>query len=700
MMEPELYEFRLCKDATIELIREGDGKLISIQCQELKHILLRSRNHRLTAIEFFTNDGASFFVNFLGSKDDVVAIAGKIGSMCPKQSLLSLQQLPYAPYFAGMSIQDDWVTGRISNFDYLMMLNIVSGRTYNDITQYPIFPWILRDYTGETLDLSNEEIFRPLDTPVGSINREKFRAELMPEGNPDDSDDHETFMFTSGPSSPMSVCLYLGRLEPYSAEQMRIHGGKFDLADRQMESIAKMYTTVTNLSSESWELIPEFFFMPEFLTNDNHYPLGGDVELPEWSHNSPMNFIYLHRKALESDYVSQHLHEWIDLIWGFKQRGPEALAAHNVYDSALFETVWQERTDLKKEEIESYLKLVGQLPPQLFTTPHPARNILPEVKEPNARRILIPEKCRYASSSIRSGVISISVIGNDGSISLKQFNLKTSEPISSVELPEKLTVDLEKVSIMSIERTNSILMVEDTGLHMITTKSSEVKSNPNIAENKIVCAAGSGIWISAVSTDNVVHIHKMSDLDTPVHQFRCYRDSITCATISYNFRIHVIGTRDGSLIITSLKSGKTTKVIPLGDAVPLKLIVTPAWGFIVVMVREKVDGFPVHSLMLFTVNGLFVKKVELHCPVLHWVVWSVSRGFDYLAFVAEDCTLFACEVFYLNPKKLSATLPRKVMTVNYSHEASSLIATGTSRKGTEIVLISVQQDDFENINII
>lgn len=32
---------------------------------------------------------------------------------------------------------------------------------------------------------------------------------------------------------------------------------------------------------------------------------------------------------MESEYVSQHLHEWIDIIFGFKQRGEEAVKAHN-----------------------------------------------------------------------------------------------------------------------------------------------------------------------------------------------------------------------------------------------------------------------------------------------------------------------------------------------------------------------------------
>lgn len=34
-----------------------------------------------------------------------------------------------------------WACWELSNFDYLMQLNTLAGRTYNDLNQYPVFPW-------------------------------------------------------------------------------------------------------------------------------------------------------------------------------------------------------------------------------------------------------------------------------------------------------------------------------------------------------------------------------------------------------------------------------------------------------------------------------------------------------------------------------------------------------------------------------
>ena len=54
----------------------------------------------------------------------------------------------------------DWVAGRISNFDYLMHLNHLAGRSFKDLTQYPVFPWLIQDYSSRTLDLDDAATFR------------------------------------------------------------------------------------------------------------------------------------------------------------------------------------------------------------------------------------------------------------------------------------------------------------------------------------------------------------------------------------------------------------------------------------------------------------------------------------------------------------------------------------------------------------
>lgn len=43
------------------------------------------------------------------------------------------------------------------------------------------------------------------------------------------------------------------------------------------------------------------------------------------------------KKALESEYVSNNLHKWIDLIFGYKQRGQEAIKANNLFYHLTYE---------------------------------------------------------------------------------------------------------------------------------------------------------------------------------------------------------------------------------------------------------------------------------------------------------------------------------------------------------------------------
>ena len=127
---------------------------------------------------------------------------------------------------------------------------------------------------------------------------------------------------------------------------------------------------------------PILLYLPDFLVNANRFYLGfkqsgvalDDVVLLPWA----KEFIRLHRAALESDYVSQHLHEWIDLIFGCKQQGPAAVEAVNLFHPLFYEgnvDIYSIEDPLKKNAVIGFINNFGQTPKQLFKKPHPAKKV-------------------------------------------------------------------------------------------------------------------------------------------------------------------------------------------------------------------------------------------------------------------------------------------------------------------------------------
>jgi hypothetical protein len=156
-------------------------KSIRWNLSELSHVYLRRYRLRDSSIElFFIPSGGTSF--------------GGYGLFSPSTSLF----LDFGPGYQGVSRRDDaafsimkrappqaikqwpdragqflheqlsrltigWVEGRINNFDYLLHLNMLAGRSYNDTCQYPVFPWVLSDYESDEIpDLTDPRNFRDL----------------------------------------------------------------------------------------------------------------------------------------------------------------------------------------------------------------------------------------------------------------------------------------------------------------------------------------------------------------------------------------------------------------------------------------------------------------------------------------------------------------------------------------------------------
>ena len=58
------------------------------------------------------------------------------------------------------AMTDAWIHGQMTNFEYITDLNKLGGRSFNDLMQYPVFPFVLNDYASEELDLYNPAIYR------------------------------------------------------------------------------------------------------------------------------------------------------------------------------------------------------------------------------------------------------------------------------------------------------------------------------------------------------------------------------------------------------------------------------------------------------------------------------------------------------------------------------------------------------------
>jgi len=229
-----------------------------------------------------------------------------------------------------------------------MYCNLAAGRSFNDLTQYPVFPWVLSDYTSSTLDLNDPGVFRDLSRPIGALNearlarfRERYH-EMACDPHPGSD---PPFLYGTHYSCPGYVLFWLVRSAP--AHMLRLQNGRFDAPDRLFCSVREAWESVLNNHTDVKELIPEFFTptRPDFLVNGRRLALGarqdgrlvGDVELPPWAEGSPERFLAMQRAALESPFVSANLHHWLDLIFGVKQRGEPAVEADNVFRHLTYE---------------------------------------------------------------------------------------------------------------------------------------------------------------------------------------------------------------------------------------------------------------------------------------------------------------------------------------------------------------------------
>ncbi|XP_025889727.1 neurobeachin isoform X2 [Nothoprocta perdicaria] len=354
---------------------------------EIRAVFSRRYLLQNTALEVFMANRTSVMFNFPDQ-----ATVKKVVYSLPRVGVGTSYGLPQArrislatprQLYKSSNMTQRWQRREISNFEYLMFLNTIAGRTYNDLNQYPVFPWVLTNYESEELDLTLPGNFRDLSKPIGALNpkRAVFYAERYETWEDDQT---PPYHYNTHYSTSTSTLAWLVRIEPFTTFFLNANDGKFDHPDRTFSSVARSWRNSQRDTSDVKELIPEFYYLPEMFVNSNGYNLGvredeavvNDVELPPWA-KKPEDFVRINRMALESEFVSCQLHQWIDLIFGYKQRGPEAVRALNVFHYLTYEgsVNLDSITDpVLREAMEQQIHNFGQTPSQLLIEPHPPRS--------------------------------------------------------------------------------------------------------------------------------------------------------------------------------------------------------------------------------------------------------------------------------------------------------------------------------------
>ncbi|KAJ5165433.1 Concanavalin A-like lectin/glucanase subgroup [Penicillium coprophilum] len=598
--------------------RSQEHETRSWKWSDLVSVSKRRFLFRDVALEIFFTDGTSYLLTLLSARarDDLYnqlaikapQVTGSAGHSRPEdiwrfETLRSQDDAPqslgskFASVFGHLPANPatrKWVKGEISNFHYLMLINTFAGRTFNDLTQYPVFPWVLADYTSEELDLNNPATFRDLSKPMGCQTPERemgFRERYNAFAEMGD-DNSPPFHYGTHYSSAMIVTSYLIRLQPFVKSYLLLQGGSFDHADRLFYSIRKTWESASRGNmTDVRELTPEFFYLPEFLVNSNHYDFGllqnmttaiDSVELPPWAKGDPKIFIAKHREALESPYVSENLHHWIDLVFGSKQKGEAAVEAVNVFHHLSYKGAKDlDAIDDPMERLATIgiIHNFGQTPHQIFQRPHPQRE---------DQRHRIPRLDTLAESLTQMPLSLLNIEERVATLSMKQDRLLCTAALR-LNVPPAYDYYMEwgffDGSVRFYAADTRKLLGHFEHLHIGQL------SHATFADSRTLVTCGTDCTISLWT---VTATSKSVDLQ-PIGSLFGHRAPVTVLAVSRSFSALLSASNDGQIMLWDLNRRSFVRALPADGVVDCARI-NDVSGDIMVCRGNR--------LTLYTLNGV------------------------------------------------------------------------------------------------
>ena len=408
------------------------NKCIVLYYSEIKELILRKFYFNEIAYEIFMKDGRSYFFNFFTKKnrekfyDNFITKINRVNATLKKEKKIELDSPKIYKYdsnyvnlelieepktiFEKNDFRAKYAKNEISNFQYLLLINKFSSRTYNDCNQYLIFPLLYMD-----VEKKKE---RDLSKPI-CLNKEKNELDDTKYIN-----NFETmgYHFNIHYSTMAYVLYYLMRIIPFTFSQIKLQSGHFDAPSRMFTSLENLLF-VFKVSDENRELLPEFFYSYESFLNLNYNNFGyTKTNKKQINHFSTsqncgiVEFIIDLRKILEKKELS----DWINNIFGSNQLNDnfesfnkfpsysyEQLNSFKTEKENLYSEIGEDELDPEKKidinkkinDLKARLQLLslGLTPSQLFKSPHPLKEKIS--KKPNNKKVSLNESNNSANKN-------------------------------------------------------------------------------------------------------------------------------------------------------------------------------------------------------------------------------------------------------------------------------------------------------------
>ena len=390
----------ICYGSTFPCPKKDYGNIYNIKSKDIMFILIREYYHRVSAIEIFTSNNKSYFFNFnkffINDKSKnlnqtlktISLYFNKIKINIEKQDkkiLLGYYNQDYEQYLYPLFSEDInvWEKKNIcySNYDKIIIINLLSNRSFKDIYQYPVFPMFYNHIGLKERDMNthigllgiNEESIKRKNLILESYNTNLDEKKY-------DNEDEEVCLFNTYYSNPIYICNYLLRIFPYSFLSIEFQGEGFDDPNRLFYSLPKtMQNTLAN-KSDYREMIPELYYMSEIFQNYNGLEFkkistGENIDDVIFSNilNNIDNNNYENCKNLEKyKFLSdireslekeKKINQWIDLIFGVDQKENEN---HQIYFEYQSHINYENNSELFNNSLSLQSVDFGLIPFQLF----------------------------------------------------------------------------------------------------------------------------------------------------------------------------------------------------------------------------------------------------------------------------------------------------------------------------------------------